>query len=281
MKLYFLTTLVFITTILSCGDDVGGKRRTLVETDTPGITTDTFLVPSHLHRSPEVGLLESHAEINEIVAGSLPLSYRTVPLMALDDEGTETRNIRSRTWLGRPLFDCGAGPNTSINSRIDDCSRINGARAAWNYLNSSSGESIWKLVAKIGNVEMWIDLRTGHIWSDILETGNWCNASGNSETGPGVNCQTLGTNPNCVGKSLLGLLGIKWRLPTRNDFLQADLNGLRFVLKTAGLSFWTATMNSASLNRSEAWTYNQAQGTLEKAALTELRQVRCIGAASL
>ena len=281
MKLTRLMTILVFTTIWGCGDDTGGKRRSLIEVDTPGLTTDVFIVPSQMHRSLETNLLESHTEINEIVAGSLPVSYRPVPSMSLDDEGTDTKNVRTRTSLGRPSIDCGMTPNASIIARVEECSTINGARASWNYLFSSAGESVWRLVAKIGTSEMWLDVRTGHIWSDILDTTNWCNASGNRETGSAVDCKNLATNITCVGKAVLGIPGIKWRLPTRNDFLQADLDGIRFVLKGAGSPFWTATINSASANRSEAWTYNQVQGTLEKSALTDLRQVRCIGAASL
>ncbi len=281
MKLTRLMTIVLFTTIIGCGEDVGGKRRPTIETDTPNITTDVFLVPSHMHRTMELDLLGSHTEIDEVVAGSLPPGYRAVPLMGLDDEGSDSKNVRTRTSLGRPLTDCGMGPSSIVSERISECTTLNGTRATWNFLNSSAGESIWRLVTKIGNAEIWIDIRTGHIWSDVVGTTNWCNASGNKETGTAVNCLTLGLNPNCVGKKILGIPGIIWRLPTRNDYLQADLNGLRFVLKTAGTPFWTATLNSASADRSEAWAYNQAQGTLEKANLAQDRQVRCIGAAAL
>ncbi len=281
MKSAHLLALLALTALIGCGEDSGGKRRSLIEADTPGLTTDVYIVPSQMHRSIETDLLGSYTEINEITAGSLPVSYRTVPLMAIDDEGTDAKNVRTRTSLGRPSNDCGMGPGASISARISDCSTLNGARANWNYVYSSAGESVWRLVTKIGSSEMWLDIRTGHIWSDVLDTTNWCNASGNVETGAAVDCKTLGTNPTCVGKAVLGLPNIKWRLPTRNDYLQADLNGIRFVLKSAGSPFWTATLNSASTNRSEAWTYNQSQGTLEKSPLSDLRQVRCIGAAAL
>jgi hypothetical protein len=138
MKPPHLVAIVDLTTLIGCGEDSGGKRRSLIEADTSGLITDVFSVPSYMHRSIEMDLLAS-----------------------------------------------------------------------------------------------------------------------------------------------IGLPNIKWRLPTRNDYLQADLNGIRFVLKTANSPFWTATMNSASTNRSEAWTYNQSQRTIEKVAMTDLRQVRCIGAASL
>ncbi len=281
MKLDLILTAVVFTTIVGCGEDVGGKRRGVVEIDNPTLTTDTFIVPSHMHRTMELDLLASHTEIEEVVAATLPAGYRSVPVMALDDEGTDGKNIRSRTNLGRPLTDCGMGPDVTISARISECNSINGSRASWNFLTSAAGESVWRLVTKIGASEMWLDIRTGHIWSDIADTTNWCNASGNKEIGTAVNCLTAGVNNSCVGRTILGIPGIKWRLPTRNDYLQADLDGLRFVLKTAGSPFWTATLNSATADRSEAWTYNQAQGTLEKANLNQDRQVRCIGASAL
>jgi hypothetical protein len=170
----------------------------------------------------------------------------------------------------------------SISQRVEDCSGDNLDKAAWvGNENGAAGETTWRLVARSGTLEIWLDIRTGHVWSDVVSNTNWCNASSNTEAGSGVNCTLLATNVSCTNATLLGISGINWRLPTRNEFLQADIDGLRFVLKDPGTGFWTATLDSLSADRSVAWVYVQAQGTLEKATLSQERNVRCIGAASL
>jgi hypothetical protein len=224
-------------------------------------------------------------ETTLITSGALPAGYRIIPLMALDDEGTNGKNISSRSGLGRPAVDCGATAGQTLKQRIADCLKLNTTTASWDGTSfGASGESVWKLVTRTGTLEMWLDTRTGHLWSDTIATTNWCNASGNTlvETDASVNCLTAGTNVTCVGKNLMNITGIVWRLPTRNDYLQGDLDGLRFVLKESDTTgFWTATMNSVSFGRSEAWVYQQRQGTLESAALGNDHQVRCIGDATI
>ena len=83
----------------------------------------------------------------------------------------------------RPTADCGAGPG-SLEARIADCSGKTGALAAW-----SAGESApWRLVARAGDAEVWMDGRTHWLWSDDLTHGkknaNWCQAAGNHQRDP-------------------------------------------------------------------------------------------------
>lgn len=286
MNATFLLILISLTALVGCGEDSGSRRRPL-ETVTPPVTTDdTFVVPSQLHRTTGLALLTSRQESDEILANSLPVGYRTIPLMALDDEGTPGKNVRTRSSLGRPTANCGTTTGTTVNERIINCSNINGTTATWDGANGAAGESTWRLVTKDGSQEIWADIRTGYLWSDVQDSAaNWCQASGNrtKEDGASVNCETSAVDVTCTGKTLMGLANVKWRLPTRNDYLQADINGLRFVMKTPTLltGFWTATMNSKATTRNEAWVYVQEQGTLESALLTEDRQVRCVGAATL
>ncbi len=284
MNSTFLLILLSLTALVGCGEDTGSRRRPL-ETVTPPITEDdTFVLPSHLHRTTGLSVLTTKQEIDEILATSLPVGYRTIPLMALDDEGTPDKNVRTRTSLGRPMANCGMTAGATVSARITNCSTVNGTTAMWDSSNGAAGESTWRLVTKDGSQEIWADIRTGHLWSDVMDDStNWCQASGNKtkEDGAAVNCEAAAVDVTCVGKAIMGLTNVKWRLPTRNDFLQADINGLRFVLKISSLTgFWTATMNSKATTRNEAWVYHQEQGTLDSAVLTEDRQVRCIGAAT-
>lgn len=74
---------------------------------------------------------------------------------------------------------------------------------------------------------------------------------------------------------------VYWRLPTRNDFLQMDINGGRFVLPNVGIGsypyyFWTATV--VSTNRSRAWTNSHRHGLMyQNQSMTQEHYVRCVG----
>ena len=270
-----------ITILVGCGEDTNGPRRG--EIFIPTITRDNFVVPSHIHKSREQLVLESRAVSNLIRTGTLPDGYRIAPVMATDDEGASTTDVRTRTSLGRPDTNCGNGSGLSAADRIRNCSTANGNKATWNGTFGGAGEATWNLVAKSAENEVWMDSRTGLIWSHVVAVDNWCNAAGNNrkETVPLIDCSQLGTDFSCVGRQFIGLTGITWRLPTRNDYLQADLDGLRYVLTdSADVGHWTATIDSASAGRSKAWVYIQEQGTIESVLLTENRNVRCVGAAS-
>lgn len=187
---------------------------------------------------------------------------------------------------GRPTEICGEGTNfTGISGRIRDCLAKNPKLAVWNgTVSGAAGETTWQLVTLTsGGKEFWQDLRTGLVWSDNTGLKNWCAASGNkqpSAVGIDIDCSTLGENQNSCAE--LGVFGtnIVWRLPTRNDFLQADINGARFVFKTSTTSngYWTATVVGTSAGRSKAWSYNYVDGTLAASEMTNTLQVRCVGA---
>lgn len=277
-----ITCLMILTALVGCGEETGSRRNSPVA-EIPTLGGDDTAI-SQIHRNRGLNILTTRTEITLIATNALPAGYRTVPFMILDDEGTNGKNIRTRSGLGRPGVNCGITSGASLSSRVAECNTLNPGTSTWSgTFEGAAGESTWNLVAKSGVQEIWQDSGTGHLWSDIVDTTNWCNAAGNNlqETGANVNCQIFGTNFSCVGKTIMGLTGITWRLPTRNDYLQGDLNGLRFVLRESDTTgFWTATMNSTSATRGEAWVYQQKQGTLEKDTLTDDHQVRCIGAAT-
>jgi hypothetical protein len=211
-----------------------------------------------------------------IVKKTLPEGYRLVPSFSVPD----TENARNGlNHQGRPAQPCGLGANVSLSDRIKSCKRVNGNSAVWSAQQGNGGESDWKLVTLTPErVEVWYDARTKLIWSDLADaSSNWCEASGNSED----NCKAIGDNVSvCVNRStvdpLHGLSNIVWRLPTRNEYLQGEVDGLRAVLKdeAAGI-YWSATLNSAGLTK--AWTYDQHDGTIGSSALTDTLKVRCVG----
>lgn len=287
-----LIILGLITTLVSCSDNVASNSKpgnpVSPTTTTPTIEADQF-IRSHINRSRGAAVISYVEETNFILANSLPTAYRVVPDKELDDEGTDEANIVTRETLGRPQVVCGVGTFENITARISDCSAKNGATALWSGTqNGASGEGDWQLVAKTdGNKELWFDARTRMIWSDEINlsgitTFNWCQAAGNDQNATEtsvVDCNATAQGISVCHNLVMEEIGtqVEWRLPTRNDYLQADLDGLRFVLRsTSTTGYWTATLKANVVGRSEAWKY-QSTGTLTTGNLTTTTAVRCVG----
>ncbi|HXH73491.1 MAG TPA: hypothetical protein VNJ08_00900 [Bacteriovoracaceae bacterium] len=287
-----IAVFVVLTTLVGCGDDIPKKQTSKgigkgVVIKVPAATADGELISSQMHRLRGINVLSYTEEIAQTLASTLPTTYKPIPDLLLDDEGTNTKNVITMTSVGRPTTACGTGGELTagIDARIADCDAKNGTHAIWNgNLYGAAGESTWKLIAfTAGGKEIWHDLRTGMVWSDIVATSNWCKASGNKQTSTttsAIDCSVTGEDLSfCSGANIEGLAGnVVWRLPTRNDYLQADINGLRFVMKPSILlGAWTATVQGASTEREHAWVYHITDGTLSAKEITSDRQVRCIG----
>lgn len=286
----FLVSLGLLTLVVSCGQDVSSNRKK-AGTNTPiiqGITIEdqtNQTARSQMIREKGSPSLSAIEEIKNTLLGSLSASiYRSVPLMEKDAESGE--NVTTVDNMGRPSETCGVGTFDSITARIQNCLKLNDIKAKWEGDRyGSAGESTWQLVMRqTSGEEVWIDSRTGMAWSHLVEVDtnklfNWCKASGNAQSGKGsIDCSDIGDETNLC-KNLTTDLGsqVKWRLPTRNDFLQADLNGLRFVHKKETDKLWTATMKASATNHNEAWIYSSKEGTLSSGLLSDEHQVRCIG----
>lgn len=284
MRFHTLTSLfIVLTAIAGCGEDIAKNRTDRPQPrlrQTPEATADV-LVSSQIHRLRGFDVLSYALEIDLTVTNALPAAYKTVPDMLLDDEGTDGKNVVTMATM-RPGVPCGTGETfAGISGRISDCNTKNGTKSIWSgTLLGAAGESSWKLVALTASgKELWQDLRTGMVWTDVIATGNWCKASGNKQT-TGVNCSIVGEDQSfCVGANVEGMgTNIRWRLPTRGDYLQADINGIRFVMKSgSSTGSWTATLQAASADRLHAWVYHFTDGTLSAQELTTDRHVRCIG----
>lgn len=289
-----LLSLGLLTVLVSCGDvssnhQQGTNRN---ERTTPGVEGDGSDQGqrSQMHRERGSTVLSYAEEIVKTLGNDLSKSYHIVPDMETDSEGS-SKNVTTVTDNGRPTVTCGIGDTfTGVDARITDCFQKNGDKALWEgFRFASAGEGIWKLVALNPSVEIWLDNRSGMVWSEVKKIGevstfNWCKASGNQNDDSnigGVDCNSLADLTSvCVGLPTAGIgTQIKWRLPTRNDFLQADLNGLRFVHKKepAG-GLWTATMVAGVTGRTDAWIYNSSNGTLTSDKIANSHSVRCIGA---
>ncbi len=241
---------------------------------------------------------------------SLPNNYREMPFVSKDDDGSFSSNA---TKVVRTTFvNCGL-TQTTITARISDCATLNGVNATWDgQVKGNNGFGVWKLVTRTAaNIEVWRDERTGLLWSSKVATSkNWCKASGNNnssvvtntnfkENDPNGTCTNSSnqntttapisyclenaqfdtSNVNAAGKAGLKASStptVRWRLPTLNDYLQAQVDGINLVLPDFSTSYeWTATINSA--NTSQAWMYRPASTIIATNPRSNNRDVRCVG----
>lgn len=249
---------------------------------------------------------------------SLPSGYRAVADVTKDDDGFVAASTTSSEIImaGRPTVDCGS-TQTTIHARITDCASKNGLNAAWDGAQMGNyGYGTWKLVSRIGlNKEVWQDQRTRLLWSSQVTTAaNWCRAAGNVQgNDPSNICNNTSyqnqTTPIswCVELSSLNPAGsenwtigtylsakggmgkiatttspsVLWRLPTLYDYLQANLNGIRFVMPDmiAGTASneWTSTV--AGNARNTAWKFTTTNGVITNTSATRSTSapVRCVG----
>ena len=228
----------------------------------------------------------------------LPAGYREVPLRA-DSETT------AGISLARPTIDCGL--SGSIEARILDC-QTNGNHYSWDGATTGmSGLGSWSLVTRngLGN-EVWRDNRTQLLWTkNSTDTLNWCQASGNTENSGGVDCRA-GSGTDCSGvacqpspavsacaedgtlaaaiagedysagtysafKGGMGKLSatkVRWRLMTVQDWHQAFLDGITYVMGHSGTAHIAV---QSYLNLGATWVINGGN------TISTARTVICVG----
>lgn len=193
----------------------------------------------------------------------------------------------------------------------DGPSKGPGAESVWKLVSRTGEPS----ATSMGR-EVWRDERTGLLWSSLVSKAiNWCKASGFNiipgnpaqAVDDGAQCSTSSTHQNqtglaisaCyedgetnftntdgsaidgAGKAGLGFASapkVSWRLPTKFDYLQADLDGIRFVFPdtTTGALEWMAT--SYSVNGRNAFTFDARTGLVGTSVRnSQTRAVRCVG----
>lgn len=191
--------------------------------------------------------------------------------------GGANQTCTTAIWATRPTVTCGT-TQTTIAARIAHCATQNSSAATWNgQTNGIAGEGNWKLVTYTGTYEVWRDERTGLVWSDKVPTNdNWCKATGNAQaddpssycnnasyqdqTTPYSYCvEDASHQPALAGENwttgayhgIKGGMGavatgtspaVRWRLPSRADWMQADIDGVRQVLPNINNTFWSATI---------------------------------------
>ncbi len=290
MKFQYVTILLMLMTLLgSCNEDVSSNNRPKQETVKPPLAVEPVInVFSGIHRERGSNPV---TYLTEIGLNSENAYLRPIPDIRFDDEGGDEKNVITRTFKVRPSVICGQLAKTTLKDKIADCLEKNGDKTIWNgSTNAGSAESNWVLVTlseKDGGsetFEIWLDQRTGMVWSDIITfEGNWCESSGSQlqiQENVGEDCAITGKGRSlCTNYNPADLPGVSWRLPTRHDYLQADIDGIRFVLPALlpKTPFWTATVSSDVKARDKAWTYNMVNGALVGEAMKSNQSVRCIG----
>lgn len=281
------STLVVLFFLTACNETSDSRRnRTVISADRDfaiGSSEEVskYLI-SHSHRDSNLpdtsNLMSVYQEGLNLRANQYPSFYRDIPMVNLDHDNGNFNIVR-------PQIQCGIS-GTGIQTKLDDCKAKNSSLSIQTgKIFGNMGEGDWQLVYKSENGssghEVWMDLRTRLVWSDRLEANNWCKASGNDEDEAGIDCSS-NTLDYCTADNLFQSQKgnsetiISWRLPTRNDFLQADINGARIVLPNRDFAFWTATIDSS--NNAKAWTINGKNGVLESVSRNSgAPSIRCVG----
>lgn len=179
-----------------------------------------------------------------------------------------------------------------------------------------TGEGDWKLVTLVvdgSNYEVWRDERTKLLWSDkAANSYTWFHASGYAkdavtsvadttyDASPGglyqpaspisvcpdviageivggggvyINYQA---NPETSFKGNLSYPQVTWRLPSKNDFQLADVNGIRKAIPNMeGWNYLTST--TVSLDRQLAWFFLSDDGMVSDMTRTSTDTIRCVG----
>lgn len=257
-----LSFLCFMT-LLACTDAADnergpGKRVTNAPGATPQINTALRTQSYRDKGAKQIGYNEF---IKLVKDNSNDLAYRLIPRMDIDNDAAVNINTSDHNNCGlADAFD-------TIRSKINNCAQQNPNTAQWNgRVNGNSGEGNWSLVYNKDDKDVvWLDESTGLLWSTPVGPAEWKEASGVEVAEDEFVCGSL---------ELLSA-NVKWMLPTRNEFLQADLNGARFVLPgQAETIFWTATRVPQT---AQAWGIIQETGELIKRPTNTALAVRCVG----
>ncbi len=282
--------------LTSCGDASRGDKSDPVSVTSPvqDITDQILLdglskiIFTNAFRDRGMPQITQSVESISSVDSTSPYYYRDITEVSNDDEGGHASSVIIKNL--RPDTECGtAVEQNSIVKKMEDCKSKNSFSSWEGEGNGISAESNWHLVVRTSaGSEIWFDAATKLLWSENMGVGNWCKASGNSENlpvgGQMVSCSTIGSSENWCGDTALktdekgGIDSslVSWRLPTRNDFFQADIDGIRFVVSNINKDFWSATIYSAA--RQNAWFYNGVYGTVSTIKRDNAtKNIRCVG----
>lgn len=292
-KLSILSSLIILTGCIEASNNGrNGKNptRTPQDEDPCNDSNTTIqcatefkgLVYSQIHRSNGAKPL-TYSEIQElIIKGELPTVYRQIPEPSLDnDNNLRTASIGADHDFGKN--DCGKSNELNgVIARLNDCKlqheEARDGRSVWRgSTDGLSGEGQWNMIYRDNDedITLWLDTRTNLVWSHSFTSESWKVASGylhkDLDEGLEPACKSLNsltaTENNPDGQ-------IAWRLPNRNEFLQADINGARYIFDNTEDTYWTA---STASHTDAAWRIKQSTGQLEEDLKVNANSVRCVG----
>jgi hypothetical protein len=213
--------------------------------------------------------------------------------------------------LSARISDCKEHSVIGAGATWDGAVKANAGQGVWKLVTRT--DSIENSMGR----EVWLDERTQLLWSSLVSTNlNWCKASGSNQiagnpaasddpnnlcdlsitnsgyqakSGPavsacfedgGLNFTSSDANIDNKGKGMLDLSSspkVAWRLPTINDYMQADVDGLIHVL-----SDWNSINEkelSSTVQYKDIWVFDSAwEGHMKKIRRDSIGHfVRCVG----
>jgi len=288
----FISHLLIILAIYSCG---AAKNSSRDDGDTttpdspdrqiqrfePGKFQSTTFTNTYRDRgTAQLTILE---EISKTISGNLPSTVSQIPQYDRHND----KAVIPVSPLPNLATDCGNSDlsTMTIKARISDCkSKNTDNENSYQWIGENNGissEGNWFLVAnsndKTTNYQVWVDENTNLVWSDIVSyKADFFKATGTKDGATDYAldrvCQTLDKNPQHALGKIHGSK-ISWRIPTRNDFLQADLDGSRYVLPNTETLVWTGSYH----DNNQAWAIKQSTGELVLTNTADEIAVRCVG----
>jgi hypothetical protein len=284
---------------------LGSGSTTLVPTDT--------LLQSNTGRAKGTSQVGQIQEVTTYASNALPAGYHDIPILAQDDDGYVNRgNVNYGT---RPASDCGL--SGSLTTRIGDCNlswdgntQANLGQGLWKLVTRSGlSHEVWQdqrtgLVwsSNFAGTSNWCQA-SGN--AEAADASNYCNnvtyqpyyISNNiglskcAETGtyPANAAEAVGSTLGNTwsgtylaqkgGMGLQSTPAVRWRLPTKSDYAQAEVDGIRFVMPdmgaTGGSFEWTATIVSNARNSAYFFYIDMAE--LGTSSRFNTMAVRCVG----
>lgn len=289
MRLQLLTLLSLVLLIGCLEVPDNADRETKDPPDRPAVTGEDLgddlsaYIRSQAFRNKNTKQYSIEGIRKYVAAnGAFPKTFHPVPNDRL------TTDMREETTpYSRRQTNCGLLPNDNeptIKKRMEDCAEVYKDDLdgyLWNgEVKGISGEGKWQLVMKKGDRHIWLDHTTQLIWTDLITEATWEMASGSQINAADAKCTNTYLAADVADETKDEFMGLTadevfLRLPTRNDFLQADINGSRFVLSNIeNKTYWTANYSSED---DRAWAIDQEDGILMKMTATTTNSVRCVG----
>ena len=269
--------LLILLIFTACGASKNSNRPTLEpkKPDTPALKTRDINTASGITRNLNAPLLTNEEHHQLRANQKLEDAYKDIPSL---DYHSESKVLRPRVVANFQL-NCGNQEGQSIQDRINECHQLHADTLITNWSGQTSAfnsEGDWVMLSQIYDGAqtffLWIDLRTKLVWTESIKEEEFRIASGTDGFVTSRTCQFLESGMSAKFGTLTNKQ-VHWRLPTRSDFLQADLHGARFVLPDVAQTYWSASFIGQNL----AWAIEQSTGVLKQESIDHKHAVRCIG----